>query len=109
MSTSGRMRIAESDWKTFKRIRLLALERFSQRVLDDCQRICRDESLSAHERYRALYALLENRDREMSAAFDDFRRSTAKLCLGLMRRQGVVTDEEKMEFSPEVQRGIALE
>jgi hypothetical protein len=97
------MRIAESDWNTFKRIRILALERFSQRVLDDCQRICCDESLSAHERYRALYALLEDRDREMSAAFDDFRRSTARLCLKLMRRQGVVTDEEMMAFSPEVQ------
>jgi hypothetical protein len=97
------MRIPESDWTTFKRVRLLALERFSQRVLDDCQRICCDESLSAHERYRALYALLEDRDREMSAAFDDFRRSTARLCLKLMRRQGVVTDEEMMAFSPEVQ------
>ena len=97
------MRIPESDWKTFKRVRLLALERFSQRVLDDCQRIYRDEPLSAHERYRALYALLEGRDREMSAAFGDFRRSTARLCLMLMRGQGVVTDEEMMEFSPEVQ------
>jgi hypothetical protein len=97
------MRIPESAWKTFKRVRLLALERFSQRVLDDCQRICGDESLSAHERYRALYALLEGRDRDMSAAFDDFRRSTARLCLKLMRRQRVVTDEEMMELSPEVQ------
>ena len=33
------MRIAESDWKTFKRVRSLALERFSKRVLDDCLRI----------------------------------------------------------------------
>jgi hypothetical protein len=103
------MRIPESDWKTFKRVRLLALERFSQRVLDDCQRICCDESLSAHERYRALYALIEDRDREMSAAFDDFRRSTARLCLKLMRRQGVVTDEEMMEFSPEIQRATELD
>jgi len=71
--------------------------------------ICGDESLSAHERYRALYALLEGRDREMSAAFDDFRRSTAELCLGLMRRQGIVTDEEMREFSPEVQHATDLD
>ena len=88
------MRIPESDWKTFKRIRILALERFSRQVLDDCQRLCCDESLSAHERYRALHALLENRDRKMSMAFDDFRRSTARLCLKLMRRQRVVTDQD---------------
>jgi len=109
VSTPGRMRIPESDWKTFKRVRLLALERFSQRVLDDCQRICCDESLSAHERYRALYALLEDRDQEISAAFDDFRRSTARLCLKLMRRQGVVTDEEMVEFSAEIQRATELD
>ena len=30
------MRILESDWKIFKELRLLALERFSQRVLDEC-------------------------------------------------------------------------
>ena len=109
MSTPGRMHIPESDWKTFKRVRLLALERFSQRVLDDCQRICGDESLSALERYRAMYALIEDRDREMSAVFDDFWRSTARLCLKLMRRQGVVTDEEMMEFSHEVQRATELD
>ena len=103
------MRIPESDWKTFKRVRLLALERFSQRVLDDCQRICCDESLTAHERYGELYQLLQDRDREMSAAFDDLRRSTARLCLTLMRRQGLVTDEEMTEFSPEIQRATKLD
>jgi hypothetical protein len=80
------MRIAESDWKTFKRARLVALERFSQRVLDDCQRICCDESLSAHARYGELYQLLHDRDREMSSAFDDFRRSTAALDLSPQSR-----------------------
>jgi hypothetical protein len=103
------MRIAESDWNTFKRIRILALERFSQRVLDDCQRICCDESLTAHERYGELNQLLQDRDRGMSAAFDDFRRSTARLCLKLMHRQGLVTDEEMTEFSPEVQRAMELD
>ncbi len=103
------MRIAESDWKTFKRVRSLALERFSKRVLDDCLRICCDESLTAHERYGELFQLLQDRDREMSPAFDDFRRSSARLCLKLMRRQGLVTDEEMMEFSPEVQRATEFD
>lgn len=103
------MRIAESDWKAFKRIRILALERFSQRVIDDCQRICRDESLTAYEKYGDLYQLLRERNREMSTAFDDLRRSTAALCLMLMRRHGLVTDEEVMEFSPDIQRATELD
>lgn len=103
------MRIAESDWKIFKRVRTLALERFLRRVLDACQRICCDESLSAHERYGRLYRLLQDRDREMSRTFDDLRRSTAVPCLMLMRHQRVVMDEEMLEFSPEVQRATNLE
>jgi hypothetical protein len=103
------MRIAESDWKKFKRVRTLALERFSQRVLDDCGRIHGNESLTAYDRYLELYRLLQDQDREMAKTFNDLRRSTASLCLMLMWRQGLVTDEEMSEFSPEVQRLARLE
>ena len=98
------MCIAESDWKTFKRVRILALERFSQRVLDDCGRIHGDESVTAYERYLELYRLFQDRDREMARTFNDLRRSTASLCLMLMWRQGLVADEDMSEFSPEVQQ-----
>ena len=60
-------------------------------------------------RYGELYQLLQDRDRAMSTAFDDFRRSTARFCLKLMRRQGLVTDEEMMEFSPEVRYATELD
>jgi hypothetical protein len=103
------MRIAESDWKKFKRVRTLALERFSQRVLDDCGRILGDESATAHERYLELYRLIQERDREIAEAFNDFRRSTASFCLRLMWQHGLVTDGEMSEFSPEIQRLARLE
>jgi hypothetical protein len=45
----------------------------------------------------------------MAKTFNDLRRSTASLCLMLMWRQGLVTDEEMSEFSPEVQRLARLE
>lgn len=45
----------------------------------------------------------------MSTAFDDLRRSTAIICLMLMRRQGLVTDQEMMAFSSEVQRATELD
>jgi hypothetical protein len=46
----------------------------------------------------------------MARAFDDFRRSTAVMQLGIMRRMKLLTDEELSVFSPETQvrvRGIA--
>lgn len=97
------MSIPESDWKRFKTLRLVALERFSQRVLDECQEICCTEAMTAHERYGELYSVVQKRNSEMASAFDDFRRSTALMCLGLMRRQGLITSEEMSQFSHETQ------
>jgi hypothetical protein len=44
-------RISESDWKIFKPVRKLALERFCERVLIEAERIRADVSKSQHERY----------------------------------------------------------
>lgn len=98
------MTISETDWKTFKRLRQLALTRFCQRVLDDSNAICTDKSRSAHERYGDLYGLITKRNKEMANAFDDLRRSTAIFCLGLMVARGLLTEEELSEFSSEVER-----
>lgn len=102
------MTIAEADWKTFKQLRAVALERFSQRVLDDCQDICRKERSTAHDRYGELYGLIRERDKEMALAFDDLRRSTAVLCLRLMVRQDLLTKKELSQFSSEVQRAAMI-
>lgn len=91
----------EADWKVFKKLRMVALERFSQRVLDRCQTICTNQSLTAHQRYGELYKLLQVRDKEMAPAFDDFRRSTAVFCLRFMVGYGLLTEEELSKFSPE--------
>jgi len=100
------MTIDESDWKTYKRLRDLAQERFSQRVLDACRRICGDESLSVQERHLELSRFLRERDREMPMIFDSLRRSTAVLCLMAMGSRGLLTDEEVSELSPELQRTV---
>ncbi len=96
------MTIPESDWKRFKKVREIALERFAQQALDDSQTICAQKSKSAHKRYLEVYALIRDRDRQIQRTFNDFRRSTAILSLKLMVDLGLVTDEELSEFSAEV-------
>jgi hypothetical protein len=103
------MTIAESVWETYKRLRLIALDRFFQRVLDECQAICTNRSLTAHERYGELYGLLQERDEEMAHAFDDFRRSTAIWRLRVMVFHGLLTKKELSEFSSEVQSVVCAE
>ncbi len=48
-----------------------------------------------------LYKLVDERDKELSETFDDFRRSTAKLLAAVMHAKGLWTDEEIAEFGPE--------
>jgi len=42
----------------------------------------------------------------MAQVFDDFRRSTAVLCLMLMHKYDLLTEGEIEAFSEEVQRAI---
>jgi hypothetical protein len=54
--------------------------------------------------------LVEERDKQMANAFDDFRRSTAVMQLGIMRRMKLLTDEELALFSEQTRirvEGIA--
>lgn len=105
-SRSRLVTIAESDWRRFKKLREVALDRFCRQVLDECQVICRKDSSTAHERYGELFGLLQDRNREMARAFDDLRRSTATHCLIVMHQLGLLTEQELSEFSSDVQRAV---
>lgn len=95
------MDISEPDWRVFKEVRAVALDRFCQRILNECRTLCDDHSVSAHKRYLKLYEFIHKRDEEIEQAFDDFRRSTAIPCLITMRQHGLVTQAELDRFSPD--------
>ena len=98
--------ISESDWKVFRRIHPIALERFCQQVLADVERTAADTQQTSHERYLALYELMRRRDKELAAVFDELRRSTAIERLAGMLSHGLVTDEELSRFSAAIREGI---
>jgi len=98
--------ISESDWKLFRQLRAIALDRFCERVLSEIGRLTADAGKSAHERYVAVFQLLQQRDRELAEAFNDLRRSTAWRQLAVLRARGLLTEEEFARFSPET-RGAA--
>jgi hypothetical protein len=93
--------IKESDWKVFKRLRELALERFCERVLEEISRIGSDNSKSKHERYVGIYRLVQERDREINPIFDHLRRSTAGRQVVALRSEDLLTEEEVRQFSPD--------
>src|SRR6516164_4862617 len=69
--------IPEPDWRIFRSLHSIWLDRFCQRVNSELIAVLSNKSRSQHERYLAAYKLIHKRDRQIGDAFNDFRRSTA--------------------------------
>jgi hypothetical protein len=98
--------IPESDWKVFRKLHPVALERFCQRVLSEVSRLAADDSKTSHERYLAVFKLIKQRDGEIADAFNDFRRSTAVRQLAAIQLHELLSDEELAGFSPETRNTV---
>ncbi len=98
--------IKESDWKVFRRLHGVALERFSQRVLEEVRSVTADCSAGYHDRYLKVHALLRRRDKTMARAFNDLRRSTAVVLLANINAEGLLTEEELAQFSAEMRESL---
>lgn len=92
-------RIPEKDWKHFKVVHDVAMERYCSRVIEECQEVLTDAGVSARDRFLQVSRLVRERNREMASAFDDMRRSTAVLRLATMIGLEVVTAKELEQFS----------
>jgi hypothetical protein len=101
-------RISEADWKRFRRLQPVALERFCHGVLSEVGGIASDNTKGSHKRYLEVFKLMRERDDELGAAFNDTRRSTAFVQLARMQSLGLLTDEELAGFSAETRGAVAL-
>jgi hypothetical protein len=93
--------ISEPDWKLFRKLREIALDRFCQRVLAEVESLTVDNTKTAHERYLAVFRLIERRDRELATLFDNPRRSAALQQLVSIQSHSLLTEDEMSRFSPE--------
>jgi hypothetical protein len=99
--------VPESDWKVFKQLHPIALDRFAKRVLDETVALLKDNSKSSHETYMAIYKFIERCDKEMTDVFDDYRRSTAFWQIAKLHSRKLITDQEFQQFSAETRNAIA--
>ncbi len=90
----------ESDWKVFRELREVTLDRFCRRVLDEIEPLRLDPSRSHHERYLDVFAFLRERDEELAFAFNDPRRSQMIVQLAAMHAYGLVEPNELGRFTP---------
>ena len=101
------MEFKESDWKVFRRLRSVALERYCQRVLEEV-RVVAECNGNYHDCYRRLFRLIRERDKSLAAAFDGPSRSNALFLLANMIGEELLTEEELGQFSLEVQQRIEV-
>ena len=102
------MDIKESDWKVFRKLRELALERYCQRVLKNVRQLVDKDSGSYHERYLKLWKILRSRDKTLGLCFDDPRRSQAFIQLANIVAEDLLTEDELDQFSDEMRERIEV-
>jgi len=98
--------IKESDWKTFREIRSIALERFCLRVLEEIENITSQIEQSSHDRYVTIFKLLKRRDEELAESFNNPHRSLAIVQLARMQFYNLLDEEEFSKFSSEVRASV---
>jgi hypothetical protein len=96
----------ERDWKVFRELREVALERFCERVLAGVEAFRLDRQRSHHERYLALWRWLGERNQEMARAFDDSKRSQMLPQLIAMRQLELLEGEELERFTLETRERV---
>jgi hypothetical protein len=65
--------IRESDWKLFRELHPIAVNRFCERVLSEITAVTSDTTKTPHTRYGDIFTLVRERDRQIARAFDDKR------------------------------------
>jgi hypothetical protein len=98
--------IKESDWKLFRRLHKIALERFCERVLKEVQAAAAEHAQGYHDSYLKVFSLIRDHDKTTAVAFNDPRRSNAFILLATIRREGLLTAAELDQFSPEARQAM---
>lgn len=93
----------KQDWKTFTKLKEVAIERFFEQANEKFEIISQDSSLSARERYHTLCQTVKREDKERVTLFERLNPSlsNADLYLQIIVNAGLLTEEELSEFSDE--------
>jgi hypothetical protein len=100
--------ISERDWKLFRELHKVALERVCERILAEARAEIEHPAKSAHQKYLSLFNLIERRDDDLARGFNDVRRSTALMQIGIIHSMGLWTEDEVSRFSPAILENIQM-
>jgi hypothetical protein len=98
--------VPERDWKTFRELREVALDRLCERALSEIDAVVRNSEKSNHERFRELYGLVRDRNHDVARAFDGPKRSSLLVQLSTIVSLGLLKSDELDRFTAETRDTI---
>ena len=102
------MAIPEPDWRIFRTLHPIWVNRFCECVNRELIAVLSDPGRNQHDRYLAAYRLIHKRDKQIGHAFDDFRRSTAVFQIAIIRKLDVITNEALERFGQQVRDSLVF-
>lgn len=98
--------VTERDWKVFRELRELALERLCERTLDDAVAVVDNPDKTHHERFRELFGLVVDRNKDIARGFDVLKRSAMITQLSVMDSLGLLEADELARFSANTRKTL---
>lgn len=92
----------DSDWKIFKKIKEKALDKYCERALEHVEKTIWNSDATNQERFLALFDFMQESNTKLGDIFDAHSRSRAFFQLLLMRREGLVEDEDLEGLTEEI-------
>ncbi len=103
--------IAERDWKVFKELHAIAMDRFFEKAVKEMQPLLWAKNKPAQERFWDALTYAAKQRKQAARLFDGSSRSNTSFMAGLIYANQFLTDEEIARFTPELQeqlRSIAV-
>ena len=97
------MEIKESDWKIYRQLQPVILDRYCQWIISEIDRVSKQPETSNHDKYLEIFSLMKKHDREIALLFDNTRRSNAIEQLVGLKSRGLIEDEEFAQLGKETQ------
>ena len=98
--------IAERDWKVFKELHSIAMNRFFEKAVKDMQPMLWHKDKPAQERFWDALTYAKKQREQAARLFDGKSRSNAVFQAGLIYANHLLSKEEINRFSPEMQEHL---
>ena len=99
--------IPERDWKYMQSIKPELLAALCSRINRRALALLQDSAGTEYETYLSLYQHIQDSDRVVADCFNDWRRSNIQTKLLLLRREGLLGDEQVAGLSAASRQDIA--